>query len=250
MRGCERRIVAVVGCALACALATTPAQASWGSPSCSQGEHHHCYAVTKWTMDDPPESVKGGVAFITTSLIDVPEWATNAFVDDELWVSFQSSGGWFEAGQEAGSDINCCSLHAFWAYSLNAEGKGYVEKTYREFEDSPTSKFYIEDRGGNSDWCLYWAEDNVLVECKSGTFPPYADVLTAGIEAGSESRPYNEGSQEVAAVFREGTWHSWQGSKTAAVGEARTYSGAPESAMCIEPNWKSNAPGNAIWKIC
>jgi hypothetical protein len=90
----------------------------------------------------------------------------------------------------------------------------------------------------------------MLVHCVNGVFNKYADSLEAGIEAASNSRPYNSGSQEVAAVFREGTWHSWRGSKTEAKGEARTYSGATESAMCIEPNWNSNAPGNAIWSVC
>jgi hypothetical protein len=243
-------VLILVGCILAFAIAPSPASASWGSPPCTLANNGHCYAITNWKMEDPPESVKGGIAFITTDVATVPEFASGAFVDDEIWVGFQNSGGWYEAGQEAGNGINCCSLHAFWAYSLNSELKGYTEMTYREFEDSQLSKFYIEDRGANSDWCLYWAEDNVLVHCVNGVFPAYADSLEAGIEAGSNTRPYNEGNQEVAAVFREGTWHSWKGSKTGAKGEDRTYSGATESEMCIEPNWASNAPGNAIWRIC
>jgi hypothetical protein len=244
-------VLILAGCILAFVIAPSSAFASWGSPPCTVANNDHCYAITNWEMEDPPESVKGGIAFITTDVANVPEFASGAFIDDELWVAFKSTGGgWYEAGQEAGSYINCCSLHTFWAYARNGEGLGYEEHTFKEFEASQISKYYIEDRGANSDWCLYWAEDNVLVQCVNGLFPAYADILRAGIEAASNTRPSNEGNQEVAAVFREGTWHSWKGSKTGAKGEDRTYKGATESEMCIEPNWASNAPGNAIWRIC
>ncbi len=241
MKPTYRRMMVLAICVLASALWTSSAQASWGGGACTI--NNHCYSVTRWVMNDPPESVKGGVAFITTNQMNVPEWRNGSFVDDEMWVVFQSSGGWIEAGQTAGNGDDCCTLHAFVAHSLNYHLKGYEEYIYTGFADTPTSKFYIEDRGGNSNWCTYWAEDNVLVYCLGGKYPAYADWLEAGIEAASNSRPVNEGSQEVAAVFREGTWHSWDGSETIAYGET-----GPE--MCITPNYKSNSPGNAIWWIC
>lgn len=236
------RTLLVACCVLASALSWCgAARASWGGGACTLEQH--CYSVTRWVMNDPPESVKGGVAFITTNQMDVPEWANGSFVDNEIWVIFQSSGGWIETGQTSGNGDDCCTLHAFVAHALNYDLKGYEEYIYTGFADSPTSKFYIEDRGANGDWCTYWAEDNVLVYCLDGEYPAYADELEAGIEAASNSRPVNEGSQEVAGVFRNGTWHPWQGSQTVAYGET-------DPEMCITPNYRSNSPGNAIWWIC
>jgi hypothetical protein len=85
-----RHIYVLTGFALAFALAASSAHASWGSPACEQSSSKHCYAITNWKMENPhyvenpSESVKGGVAFITTATMNVPEWASDAFVDNEI----------------------------------------------------------------------------------------------------------------------------------------------------------------------
>jgi hypothetical protein len=193
-------------------------------------------------MKDPPESVKGGVARMSTGYIDVPEWENYSFVDDEMWVAFKSTGGWLESGQTAGNDMDCCTLHAFWAHSYNSSEAGYGE-WIAPTPNPPTNNLStIEDPALNGDWCTYWGESRVLMNCSVG-FPTYADELEAGAEAADNTRPSNEGWDEVAAIFHDGTWHPWVGSQT----EARFFT-SPE--MCIEPNWGSNHAGNAIWRIC
>jgi hypothetical protein len=246
---------ALLGLLLALVLAA-PAWASWGNGHCELGEGRHCYSITAWRMHDPPESVKGGLAFITTNDITVPEFANGSFVDDEMWVSFQSSGGWLEIGQTAGNggvtpgQGDCCTLHPFiahaeWCCNGKGEPVGYEEYLWWTVHAEPRNLYKIEDPAANGYWCEYIWENGVDCHSKPGHWPAYADDLEAGIEAASNSRPYNGGSQEVAAVARDGSHRSWTGSQTHAIEERD-----PSGVMCETPNWSSNYPGNADWWIC
>ena len=192
--------------------------------------------------------------------MEVPEWYDGYFVDDEMWVSFQSSGGWLEIGQTAGyseaGETNCCTLHPFIAHAVYTGSKGeihgYEEYTWIAVDAEPTNLYKVEDAADNGNWCEYiW---NSVVDChsKSGYWSTYSDELEAGIEAASNIKPYNGGSQEVDAVAREGSHRAWTGSETSAVGELVDENGNPLPAgvMCETPNYSSNYPGNATWWIC
>jgi hypothetical protein len=232
-------------------LAVSPAvaYATWGG-ECSYGEGHHCYAVTEWLMSGGSESVKGATFVPTTLGINVPEWSTGAFVDDEGWLSFWESGGWLEAGQEAGNWLSCCTLHPFIAHAIkvNSKGKavGYEQYTWETVEASPTNVYRIEDPEANGTWCEYiWSSQ---VDCKThkGYWTTYGTLLEAGIEAASEHKPSNVGNQEVNYIAHSGEARAWSSETTGYVSPG-PYA---KKELCLVPNGASPYPGNADWSTC
>lgn len=242
--------VVTLAVAISMLVSVSPASASWGNGHCTINDEHHCYALTRWAMEDPPESVKGAEDIVTTNSVNVPEFSNGSFVDDEMWVAFKSSGGWLEIGQTAGDGENCCTLWPFVALALKGNSEGYEEYVWDHHfgtpvEASPTNLYKVEDPSANGTWCWYIWNNQVGCHAKPGYWNNYSDLLEAGIEAASNSRPYNEGSQEVDAIFHEGSHHEWKGSRTEAEGYV-----TPSAEMCESPNWSSNYRGNAIWWIC
>lgn len=241
----------LLGLLLALVLAA-PAAARWGQERCSFATH--CYALTAWHMSDPPESVKGAEDIPTTTSMNVPEYFNQATVSNEMWVSFANNeGGWLEIGQLAGRAVgNCWTLHPFIAHALRESGYGYQEYIWWAVTAEPRNIYKIEDPAANGNWCEYIWGNQVDCKSKPGYWAAYADELEAGIEATSDTRPYNGGSQEVDAVAHDGSHRAWTGSRTSAVGELKDSNGSPLPAgvMCETPNWSSNYPGNAIWWIC
>jgi hypothetical protein len=244
-------ISALLGVLLMLATAS-PANARWGQERCSLVTH--CYAVTAWAMKDPPESVKGAEDIPTTTSMNVPEYYNQATVSNEMWVSFANNqGGWLEVGQLAGRAVgNCCTLHPFIAHALREDGYGYEEYIWWNVNAEARNIYKIEDPAANGSWCQYIWSINWGCHSHPGYWATYADDLEAGIEAASDSRPYNGGSQEVDAVAHDGSHRAWTGSQTSATGELKDSNGRPlpGGVMCETPNWSSNYPGNATWWIC
>ncbi len=239
-------------------LTLTPAAwASWGGGECHEGgPAGHCYSVTYWSMSQAAgESVKGLVDVPYTTTMNVPEYYNNAFVNDESWLSFTNAqSGWLEIGQTAGSsrgsgESSCCTLHPFIAHSLTSTGAGYEQYFWWGVNASPQNIYKIEDPANNGNWCEYIWENVVDCHTKPGYWPAYATELQAGMEVYTNGRPSNAGSQQVAAIARNGEHRAWGGS----VNPARGYiSPGPNSTheLCLTPNWDSNHPGNADWGTC
>lgn len=250
-QGSAWRWCAPLGILVALVLAS-PAAASWGKGECYEGEAGHCYALTEWVMTHSGESVKGAVDIPDTTAMDVSEYASGAFVNDEMWLSFQSSGGWLEIGQTAGNGESCCTLHPFIAHAEYVNGKGqiigYQEYIWKTVDAEPRNVYEIEDPSANGTWCEYIWGNEVDCHSKPGYWSTYSNTLEAGIEAYSNSHPSNAGSQEVAYVAHGGEHRAWGGS-------SKVYgyiSPGPELAgeLCETPNYSSNYPGNADWSTC
>lgn len=223
------------------------ARASWEEGKCSAADNNHCYAIAEWNLKNPPEEAKGGVAYMTTDSIDAPGWASGDFVDNEMWVSFPG-GNWLESGQTAGNGYDCCTIHAFWAYQRDGTYEEWLAPTAG---NPPTNHYIIEDTspGSSRNWCIYWGE-YVTQACFSEMFPAYASDLEAGIEAATNEKPENEGSDEVAVVLKSGEWHSWSGPETESKFTKINYKREPVSKLCIKLNPSSPYPGNGVFETC
>ena len=190
-----------------------PSAASWGKGECYEAEGHHCYSMTEWLMTHSGENVKGAEDIPETSSMNVPEWESGSFVDNEMWLSFNSSGGWLEIGQEGGNGLSCCTLHPFIAHNeyVNSSGQliGYEEYTWQEVNASPRNLYRIEDPGANGTWCEYIWNNQVDCKSKPGHWGTYADDLQAGIEAFAGTKPSNSGNQEVDFIAHNGEHRTW-----------------------------------------
>jgi hypothetical protein len=239
---------------LTAALGGSSAQARWGNEKCSL--QTHCYAVTSVNVN-----AKGGVAYIQEESANVPEWAAEAFVDDEMWVSFPA-GGWLEIGLTAGwnpgpSHGDCCTLHPFIAHAeyVNSAGKevGYEEYVWYLVNANSLIHTKIEDPYLDGKWCEYiWNGPTTweTVDChsKPGWWTIRASHEEAGLEASSNnSKPYNGARQEVAQVVDGGGWLPWTGAASETV-NAKLESVA--GVMCIRRNPCSEAAGNAQYWVC
>ena len=80
------------------------ARASWPCYRSAE-ENHHCYALAEWHMVGcPKKCVEGGVADISTEIVEVPGWSVGDFITNEMWVSNHTSPAWVESGQIAGAE--------------------------------------------------------------------------------------------------------------------------------------------------
>jgi hypothetical protein len=239
-----RSILAIVLAALAvfllANLARPPiAHASWPCYR-SKEENHHCYALAQWHMVGcPKECVEGGVADISTEIVEVPGWASGDFVTNEMWVSNHTSPAWVESGQIAGAEYSCCGMHPFFAAMAENE-KFYFYEQPGEIGQKQYNDYVIQDLGHLGTWSIYWGKENNgwVEEHQYGSLWSYADELEAGFEGGANTQPNNEGSQALASVYGN-AWHPWEG------GYATTkYYSTPGALFCIAP-WQNSWPGNA-----
>jgi len=225
--------------------APTPAQASWPCYRDSS-ETHHCYTLAAWHMRGCPiECVDGGVADISTFSVNVPGAESGDGVNNEMWVSNHTTAGWVESGQTAGAPYDCCSMHPFIA-AETTDGKHYYE-----YEQPGTiglnqyNDYVIQDLDHSGVWRIYWGKENSnWVEIHGyGGYWAQADELEAGMEAATNSQPYNEGSQALATVYGSPeSWHPWEG-----VYNKTHYKTSPTgNPSCITP-WQNSWPGNAIY---
>ena len=221
-----------------------PADAGWSSGGHCTINTPHCYSIQYWHMSYPTESVRGGIAYVTSTNAKVGEWENYAFIDNEIWVSFPENRGWIETGTTAGNHDDCCTGHAFVAHAKSEGGYGYEEYIYASTPTTETSWYRIDDTESNNDWCTYFGKPppTTLIYCLGGgQYTTYASSLEAGIEAAQNYAPEDAGHQEVAAVFHDGSWHPWEGSKT----KAKAY---VDTEMCQSPY--GTAAGNVNWSVC
>jgi hypothetical protein len=205
-------------------IAVSPAAATWGS-HCSQGNGHHCYAIDDWLMNDPPESVEASLAYIDTTSVNVPGWASFAFVDHEMWVDFQGYNSWVETGQTAGNGRDCCTMFPFYAEQLNG---AYSEFISPQGIASNNPNLYQIVASGGGVWCVKWSE--ATARCYSG-FPTYSDHLQVGLEAATESTPANHGWDQAYSMYLGGSIHYWEGSQT----HAAIYQQPPGTCASARP---------------
>jgi hypothetical protein len=240
----------VAGLIVASALALpATATATWGN-KCSLGNNQHCYAIASWLMSGTGngggEEVKGMGAEIATTGMNVPQWENGDFVTNEEWMS-EPRGWWEEDGQiagynlwtEEGREVNCCSLHWFYASDLNGFLVYVAPWTYPGWT---YINYHINDPGNDGRWCSTIGSVEVGESCRSG-FTKYATAIELGMEAADEQQPQNAGlDNSTAAQWRDGSWHNW----SRATVETVHYSGANESAYVCAKNWNP-APGFIKW---
>jgi len=178
--------------------------ASWGPKPCTE-YGSHCYAVATWYMTGS-EQVEGDVVNVNTSNMNVPEWASQAFVTNETWVDFHPSGYWLEIGTHGGHGLDCCSLRWFYAYK-NASGYHEVD-TVGGIPPNVWAWYWIQAIGSGT-WCWKIGEHGeATVECQGG-FPTYSNELQDGAEAASETEPTNAGKVVASYQSLGGTWKTW-----------------------------------------
>ncbi|HMD52877.1 MAG TPA: hypothetical protein VKG62_09195 [Solirubrobacteraceae bacterium] len=226
------------------------AQARWGpKENCSayvtETVNHHCYAIEELVMAGyPTEYVSGSAAFIDTTYMDVPGWASGDFVSNEEWVDF-NPGGWIESGQIGGAGYDCCSVHAFFA----ATTKG-IEHGFYFFETPGTvplnsyNEYAIYDPPPRTTWHVYWGGCCEAAGFGVHEFPSWSNELQAGFEGGAGEQPYNWGRDEVASFVPP--TDAWAPYETA----YRHSVPFRSPGMCMERNYELPAWGNILWGTC
>jgi hypothetical protein len=222
---------------LAFAVVPTSASASWGwswekGEHCSQGNNHHCYALSEWIMKGS-EQVEGSLAYQWTESMNVPGWESGAFIDNEEWVSFQSTGYWVEVGQTAGEDMDCCSLHSFYAWD---NASGYSQYVAPWTVGANEWKLYqVSGQNHNGTWCLYFG--STQVRCPTG-FSDYSDELQVGAEYATETEPSNTGHEET---------NGWWGDKEYNWLKEHAYA---DEGTCLERYGSPPELGNIAFWTC
>ncbi|HSZ04686.1 MAG TPA: hypothetical protein VK778_05725 [Solirubrobacteraceae bacterium] len=191
------------------------ASAAWGGEKqCYQGANGHCYAVDSWRMTGS-EKVEGSELWDDTELMDVPEFGSGAFVDNEIWQGFEPKYWWAEVGQTAGGngfylepeneryERNCCSLHSFWGF----EGPhGFLDYSAPWTVNTNVNNVYqVNGTGHNGEWCVYF--DQLQAWCETG-FPEWSNDLEVGGEYYSNTRPQNQARDGVNGWWG-GASHNW-----------------------------------------
>jgi len=229
--------IACFVCALIGALVPGVAQARWGpNAKCAikaEPVNEHCYTLSERTAND-----LGSIVFADTESADVYDWASGAFASEEQWIAFPQKAGWIEMGQLEGSGIDCCTVHPFFAemtqqgvwHERIAEGSGL--NTY--------AHYLIYDTEQNGIWRMYWGEWTEE-ERYGGWGTVRFGEQEAGTEVGAETRPIDNGRDEVARWLNGSTpWYPWNGA---------TYQTVPPGAFCRHLNQGLPAEGNIEWKV-
>jgi len=171
------------------------AAATW---KCHLGgaEEEHCYALSEWVMKSG-ESVEGAEAIVDTEQVDVYGWESGAFVDDEMWLSWNSGPNqWAEAGQTAGEYINCCTLHPFVAWKVAGQPYKIVLNQGLTYTTNQYYQYQISGQSADGHWCLYLGESQVACPYFG---PEYArsTQLEDGMEVAANTWQANNGTNQV-----------------------------------------------------
>jgi hypothetical protein len=226
--------------AFACASCVfTPgvAQAHWGpSSKCgikSEPVNEHCYALAERAAND-----LGSIVFADSESAEIYDWYNYGFATQEQWISFAGKSGWIEMGQLEGYGNDCCTVHPFFAEETPsgefhirvAEGSGH----------NVYAHYLVYDTEQNGIWRMYWGEWSEQ-ERYGGWGTIRFQEQEAGTEAASESRPVDNGRDEVARWYNGSSpWYPWNGA---------TYSTIPSGAFCRHLNQGLPSEGNIEWKV-
>ncbi len=237
-----RRLAVVTSAGLAAAsllltLSAGVAQARWGpGAACSIVDspvNEHCYALAERSAND-----LGSILFADEESADVYDWNTGAFTSQEQWIAFPPKSGWIEMGQLEGYGINCCTVHPFFAEET-PEHQWHI----RIAEGSGTNvyaHYLIYDTEQNGIWRMYWGEWTEM-EGYGGWGTIRFGEQEAGTEVGTETRPIDNGRDEVARWLNGSSpWYPWNGSR---------YSTIVSGAFCRHLNQGLPAEGNIEWKV-
>jgi hypothetical protein len=180
------------------------------------------------------ERVEGTLAYQNTTNMNVPGWASGDFVDNEEWAVFLPAGYWIEAGQEAGEYMDCCSLHAFYAWY---NGAGYFQYVAPWTEPANENNlFQLSGQSHNGTWCAYFG--NTQARCEGG-FAAWSNDLQVGDEIAANTKPVNAG-REGTDGWWEHTTHNWL--------KEYTYA---DGGMCLSRNpYPYPALGNINYGTC
>jgi hypothetical protein len=203
--------------------------ALWGN-RCGQEGTEHCYGVANWQMSGS-EEVLGAIEEVNVSAMNVPEYGSWAFVDDEMWVSLGSGSNgqhWMETGIENYEPYSCCQLWWFRAYKNNL---GYYELPRSEEWEMPYNtwaNFGVETIGGGG-WCWYIGVNWEVQDGCRANFPTTSKHLEDGMEVASNSEPSNAAKIVVSAEHLNGKFYTWN----KATNEAKRYNGEYTEHVCV-----------------
>src|SRR5580692_4502217 len=235
----------------------TTAQANWGVDNeCGKKStpNEHCYAVSERNVA-PYGGVLASILFAdidynTFPSAEVP-LTSGTFLDNEEWVTFDTSNEWIETGESVGetrfgeSEEDALLIHPFYAQSKKRSNKKIEYEEYTSPDTMPAggaaftkgnpteeayNHFVIYDREVNGRFDIYWGPNEVGYY--SG-WPHFLLYQEAGTEVAETSRPYEYGRDEVADSDG-GEWTPWEGDKWTDT----------NGAICLEANEESHAAGN------
>jgi hypothetical protein len=219
------------------------ASASWDGGVCNQSEGGHCYVLEGWKMSGV-EKIEGASEYIETKDMNVGGWASGAFVDNEMWLGFNSEPEKYtEVGQTSGGnhfilepenepfERNCCALHAFWSYAISKNNWYDYAAPWAE-PPNTWNLYQISGQSHNGTWCDYFTSTQAW--CKSG-YPSWATDIEVGAELVANSEPENWARSAVNAWWG-GTTHNWLKSTPEA-----------EPHLCYN---RSEYHGNFEWWTC
>jgi hypothetical protein len=205
------RLCTTLAVSLSLALATlsathvSTAKATWAG-HCSSASH--CYALTYW-CPAAEKNIHHIWTYVTTTNMDVPrEGESVDFIDNEMWVAWKCSGGgeWIETGQAAGTPRSgSWELYPFYAKKSSSGYEAYTG--YSEVKGG-VGNLYQVVRSSEGDWCAEWGY--TVERCYEGFASGPARVLEQGVEAATNTEPFNTGYGEGYA--EGGNYNLWEGS--------------------------------------
>lgn len=236
-RGFPRSFICIASIGLLLLFVGTPvAQAKWGpNKECGIAENVHCYALAEHGT-----SVLASIIAANTLVMEVHDWASGAFVDDEEWISFAGkSNQWIETGQTAGNYDDCCTLKQFYAENTATEYNEYLSPGHVEGGLHVYNYYLLFDGAKDGTWQIQWGcSQNSDVWCEVGAFygwPVYLSDQEGGDEDASEIEP-NEWARDQVASSDGGEWWSWTG--------ATWYKRGP---LEMRYNAENVSPGDIEW---
>jgi hypothetical protein len=187
------------------------AQANWGPHNeCGIEPEEHCYALAEHTTH-----VLASIAAENALVMEVHDWASGGFVDDEEWISFPGEhAGWIETGQTAGNGEDCCTLHQFYAEETGKAYNEYLAPGHVEGGLHVYNYFLLFDGVKDGRWQIQWGcSQNSPVWCEIWSYagwPTYLTEQEAGVEDATSVEP-NEWARQEVASSDGGEWWPWTG---------------------------------------
>jgi hypothetical protein len=204
-------------------LAVTLATGVPAALACSKGETEHCYAISRFVMNEAKgEAAFGAFANMELFYGRTPWYLSGDRQNGEIWVEMSPNHArWIEGGAYIGAHYTSegSSSERTPYYFLAAS---YGPGTYAEYDYPGTGPayetwygLYLAEREGkpNGEWCAQWAWDKVPDRCWID-FRTKSTELETGLEyatspiSGAEINGRSVGWQE----WTNWTWHeSWSG---------------------------------------
>lgn len=204
------RVAMHLGGSPTASIARHRAHAAMWADGCMTADGHHCYAITRWEMENANEKIYATESDIQTTVMNIPDAGSGGTINNEKWTGFPGTYSptnhkeyWVEVGSYSGWPYDCCVLRWFTAYN-RGDGYGSNESPWIE----PYNAFirYSTVSQLNNRWCYY--VEGGAAGCVGG-FPVASKDLEVGIEAITNVKPSNAMQEQSNVAWTDWSVHPW-----------------------------------------